>query len=132
MKTKIAKNEYYEAYVDEEINRTYWVMKGKWKKMTDIPDYVEHNREVARHLRSGFTMLMDVSTFEMPAPDVLEVLTEMAKLFENVGMKRQALIINKSNLKAIRASRDVMKEADMDVKMMQFGTFEDAIEWLNR
>ena len=132
MKKEIAKNEYYEAYLDEEINRMYWVMKGKWNKMTDIPDYVQHNKEVARCLKPGFTAVTDIRTLEIPAPKVLEVITEMVKMMEEAGMGRQAQIINKNDLNAIRASRDVMKEADMDLKMMQFGSYEEAIEWLNK
>jgi len=132
VKREIAKNDYYEAYVDEEINRMYWVMKGKWNKMTDIPDYVQHNREVVRHLKPGFTALIDISTFEIPPPNVIEVITESAQMMEQAGMGRQAQIINKKDMEIVRASRDVMKEADMDLKMMQFGSYDEAIEWLDR
>ena len=132
MKKEIAKNEYYEAYVDEEINRMYWVFKGKWKKMADIPDFVFHNKEVARHLKPGFTAFSDIRTFEIPPPGVIDVITEMVKMMESAGMGRQAQIINKKDLEVIRASRNVMKESDMDLKMMQFGSYEEAIEWLNR
>jgi len=132
MKREIAKNEYYEAYVDQEINRMYWVMKGKWEKMTDIPDYVRHNREVADLLKPGFTAVIDIRTFEIPAPNVLQVITESVQMMEKAGMGRQAQVINKKDMEIIRKSRDVMKEADMDLKMMQFGSSEEAIEWLNR
>ena len=131
MKEEIAKNEYYEAYVDEEINRMYWVLKGKWNEIAEIPDYMKHNREVARHLKPGFTAVIDIRLFVVPEPKVLEVLTESAQMMENAGMGRQAQIVNKSDLKVIRASRDALKEADMDLKMMQFGSYEEAIEWLN-
>jgi len=132
MKREITKNDYYEAYVDEELNRMYWVMKGTWKKMTDIPKYVQHNKDVARLLKPGFTALIDIRTFGVPSPSVLEVITESVKMMEGAGMGRQAQIINQKDMEIVRASRDVMKEADMDLKMMQFGTYEDAIEWLNR
>ena len=132
MKKEIVKNKYYEAYVDVENNRMYWVMKGQWNKMTDIPDYVYHNKEVLRYLKPGFTALTDIRTLEMPSPAVIEVITEMVQMMENAGMGRQAQILNKNDLVAIRTSRNVMKEADMDLKMMQFGSYEDAIEWLDR
>jgi hypothetical protein len=118
--------------VDEEINRVYWVMKGKWEKMIDIPDFMQHHRELARHLKPGFTALTDIRTFEIPAPAVIEAITEATKMMENAGMGRQAQIINKEDMDLVRASRGVMKEADMDMKMMQFGSFEEAVEWLNR
>jgi len=132
MKKEIAKNTYYEMYVDQEINRAYWVFKGKWDKMSDLPNYIHDNREVLRHVKPGFTVVTDIRTFEMPSPKILEVITESAKEVESAGMRRQAHIIDKKNLEAIRASRGAMKEADMDLKMMQFGSYEEAIEWLNR
>jgi hypothetical protein len=132
MKKEITKSEYFEMYVDPEINRVYWVMKGKWNKMTDVPDFVQHHREGLRYLKPGFTALTDIRTFEIPAPQVLEVIIEMAKMMEDAGMGRQAQIINKKDLEIVRASRSAMKEADMDLKMMQFGSSEEAIEWLNR
>jgi hypothetical protein len=132
MKKEIAKNEYYEMYVDEDINRIYWVLKGKWTRMADLPYYVQHHKEAARILKPGFTAVADIRTFEIPSPAVLEVITEMTKFMENAGMGRQAQIVNKKDMEAIRASRGVMKEADMDLKMMQFGSYEDAVEWLDR
>lgn len=132
MKKEIAKNEYYEAYVDDEINRMYWVMKGKWKKLADIPDYRKHNMETLSHLRPGFTALIDIRDMEIPGDEVLGLITEMTREVENAGMKRQAQIINKDFLEGIRKSRDVIKESGMDLKMMQFGSSEEAIEWLNR
>lgn len=45
MKKQIANNEYYEVYVDEEINRMYWVMRGRWEKLSDVSGYRKHNRE---------------------------------------------------------------------------------------
>jgi hypothetical protein len=132
MKQEIVKNEYYEIYVDEEINRAYWVLKGKWNKMTDIPNYMQDSREALRYMKPGFSVLTDIRTFEVPPQGVLERITESAKIVEDAGMGRQAHIINKKDIEAMRASRDVMKEADMDLKMMQFGSYEEAIEWLNR
>ena len=132
MKREITKSEFFEMYVDNEINRVYWVMKGKWNKMTDVPDFVQHHKEGLRYLKPGFTALTDIRTFEVPAPPVIEVIVEMAKLMENAGMGRQAQIINKKDMEIIRASRSAMKEADMDLKMMQFGSYEEAVEWLDR
>jgi len=132
VKREIAKNKYYESYVDEEINRMYWVMKGRWNKLSDIPDYRKHNMETLSHLKSGFTALIDIRDMEIPGDEVLGLITEMTKEVENAGMRRQAQIVNKDFLEGIRTSRDVIKESGMDLKMMQFGSSEEAIEWLNR
>lgn len=132
MKKEIAKNEYYEVFVDEEINRVYWVFKGKWEKVMDVPNFMRDNTESLRYLKPGFTVLSDVRMFEMPSPEILEIMTEAAKISESAGMGRQAHVINKKDLKAVRASRNAMKEADLDLKMMQFGDYEEATAWLNK
>jgi len=132
MKKEIARNEFYEVYVDEEINRTYAVMKGKWNKVTDIPDFLEHTRESVRNLKPGFSDLVDIRTFEVPSPEVLDLIMESIKITESAGIGRQAQIINKQDIEIVRTSRDAAKETDMDVKMMQFDNYKDAIEWLDR
>jgi hypothetical protein len=132
MKKEIAKNEYYEVYVDEEINRVYWVMRGDWKKLSDIPDYERHNEEVLNMLEPGFTVLLDLREMGIPAPEVLAYVTDLTKKAESFGLGRQAHILDRKSIEAIRTSRDVIKEAGVDVKMMQFGTFEEADEWLDR
>lgn len=131
MKKEIAKNKYYEAYVDEELNRAYWVFKGKCDNVMQIPNLKQDHKEVLSHLKPGFTVLSDLRTFEVPAPEVTEVMAESAKISENAGIKRQAHVINKKDMEAIRASRGAMKTADMDLKMMQFDSYEEAEKWLD-
>ena len=132
MKKEIAKNAFYEAYVDEEINRMYWVMRGQWKKLSDIPDYRKHNMETLSYLKPGFTALIDLRDMEVPGTEILGSLTETTKEVEEAGVGRLAQIVDKKSLEAIRTGRGVIKESGMDVKMMQFGSYEEAIEWLDR
>jgi len=132
MKKEIAKNQFYEVYVDEEINRMYWVNRGYWEKVSDIPDYRKHNIETMGHLKPGFTALIDIRDMEIPSVEVLDLITEMTKMVESAGLKRQAQILNKEFLEGIRKSREVIKESGIDLKMMQFGSYEEAIEWLDR
>ena len=132
MKKEIAKNEYYEVYVDEDINRAYWVMRGDWKKLSDVPDHERHNEEVLILLKPGFTVLLDLREMGIPSLEVLEYVTALTQKAENAGLGRQAHILDRKSIEAIRTSRDVIKEAGVDRKMMQFATFEEAIEWLNR
>lgn len=76
--------------------------------------------------------MTDTRNFNVPDPEVLELITEMVTMMEKAGMGRQAVIINKKDMEIIRASRGVVKEADTDLKMMQFGSYEEAIKWLNQ
>lgn len=132
MKREIVKNEYYEIYVDEEINRVYWVMRGQWKKRSDVPEYKKHNIESLGHLKPGFTTLIDLRDMEVPNPEVLDLMIEVSSDSEKAGQGRQAQILRKDFLEGVRISRDVIKESGMDLKMMQFATSEKAVEWLDR
>lgn len=132
MKQEIAKNEFYEAYVDEEINRAYWVMRGDWKKLSDVPDYEKHNDIVLSLVKPGFTVVLDLREMGIPSPEVLEYVTSLTKKAEDAGLGRQAHVLDRKSIEAIRTSRDVIKEAGVDLKMMQFATYEEAVEWLDR
>jgi len=132
MKKEIAKNEYYEIYVDEEINRVYWVMRGHWKKPSDVPEYRKHNIDSLNYLKPGFTTLIDLRDMEVPGAEVLDLMVEVSRDAEEAGQGRQAQVLKKDFLEGVRISRDVIKESGMDLKMMQFGTFGEAIDWLNR
>ena len=74
MKKEIANNKYYEAYVDEALNRSYWVFKGKCDSIANIPNLKRDHKTVMSHLKPGFTVLNDLKTFEVPAPRSLSYL----------------------------------------------------------
>jgi hypothetical protein len=69
---------------------------------------------------------------ELPSQEVLDLMVEVSKDSEEAGQGRQAQVINKKDMGIIRGSRDVLKKSDMDLKMMQFGSYNEAIEWLDR
>jgi hypothetical protein len=132
MKKEIAKNEYYEIHVDQGINRVYKVMRGHWKKLADVYDYKRHNLEAMSYLEPGFTTLLDIREMQLPSDEVLDLMVGVSKDSEEAGQGRQAQVINKKDLGIVRKGRNVIKESDMDLKMMQFGTIEEAVEWLDR
>ena len=132
MKKEIAKNEFYEIHVDEVINRVYKVLRGHWKKFADVFDYKRHNLEAMSHLKPGFTALLDIREMQLPSDEVLDLMVGVSKDSEEAGQGRQAQVINKKDMGIVRKGRTVIKESDMDLKMMQFGTIEEAVEWLDR
>jgi len=132
MKKEIAKNEFYEIHVDKEINRVYKVMRGHWKKLSDVLDYKRHNLEALGYLKPGFSTLLDLRDMEVPSDEVLDLMVGVSRDSEEAGQGRQAQIINKKDMGIVRKGRDVIKESDMDLKMMQFGSYEEAVEWLDR
>ena len=132
MKKEIANTQYYEIHVDEEINRVYKVMRGHWKNLSDVLDYKKHNLESLSYLKPGFTTLLDLRDMQLPSQEVLDLMVAVSKDSEEAGQGRQAQIINKKDMGIVRKGRDVIKESDMDLKMMQFGSYDEAVEWLNR
>jgi hypothetical protein len=132
MKKEIAGNNYYSISVDEEINRMYITMKGEWNKPSKVPNFIQDHEELIRHLKPGFTSLVDIKDMEPPSQDMLTILTKAVEMIEKAGMKRQAQIVGKASLEMIRKSRGALKESGADEKMIQFGSYEEAIEWLDR
>ena len=132
MKKEIANTEYYEIHVDEAINRVYKVMRGHWKQLSDVLDYKKHNLESLRYLKPGFTTVLDLREMELPSQKILDFMVEVSKDSEQAGQGRQAQIINMQDKGITRKGRDVIKDSDMDLKMMQFGSLEEAVKWLDR
>lgn len=131
MKKEIASNSYYSIHVDEEINRMYITMKGKWEKPSQVPNFIQDHDVLLRHLKPEFTSLVDIHNMEPPSQDMLKILTKAVEMIEKAGMKKQAQIIDKASMELVRASRGALKESGADEKMIQFADPGEAEKWLD-
>ena len=132
MKKEIAGNQFYTISVDEEINRMYITFRGEWKKPSQVPNLISDHEKLLRHLKPGFTSLVDLSEMKTPSAEAVEVLTEAASMLEKADMKKQAQIIDKATMDVIRQSRGAMKDAGADDRMIQFTDPDEAEKWLDR
>ena len=132
MKKEIASNQYYSIQVDEDINRMYTTFKGEWKKPSQVPSFIQDHEVLVRHLKPGFTSLVDLKDMAPPSEDMLPILIRAVEMIEKAGMKKQAQIIDKASMELVRSSRGALKEAHADDKMIQFSDPAEAEAWLDQ
>lgn len=128
MKKEIAKNERYEMYVDKTKNRTYFIFRGFWQTLDDVPNLLEDHIHAMSEVRSGFTSITDASEMKTPVPEVTQLLIEMKNISNKKGQGRVARIVDTAITKIV--SQRIDRESEMDLPTQNFGTYEEAEAWL--
>jgi hypothetical protein len=130
MKKEIAKNEFYEMYVDIEKNRSYSVYKGFWPDTDEfLNTYKSNLRKMVGQLKHGFTSVVDLRKLKVPSQKVMETFVEVQKIQNDAGVSKAARVIEQAITK-IAADR-VGREGDMEEKAGIFNTMEEAEVWLD-
>ena len=127
MKQEIAKNEYYEIYVDTEKNRYYYTLFGYWSSVDLIPDNLEDLKNAISRLKPGFDCLADLRTMKPPPEEVASHHMKAQKLVKDKGLSRIAEVYDQKIVKfmADRYSR----ESKANTKT--FSSLSEAEEWLD-
>lgn len=129
MKKEIAKNELYEMYIDKAKNRTHIIFRGFWKTIDDVPNLLEDFKRTMDEVKSGFTSITDASQMKTPGPEVSQLLIEMKNISNKKGQGRVARILDKAITKIV--SQRIDRESEADAMTQNFGTYEEAEEWLD-
>jgi hypothetical protein len=114
MKKRIARTDFYDIDVDEDINRVYIAFKSEWKKLSQVPNYITDIEDTVRHLKSGFTSLSDIAGMKPPSEECHQHIVKSQGMFNDAGMKKQDLIVDKNTMDLIRKSRSAHKELGTD------------------
>ena len=125
----IAQNEYYSISYLPEKNRIYYKVTGYWDSTEVVPEYLTHIKEVLKHVKRGYTMLVEVADL-VPHPDDVETLRKQAqRMAVEAGMLVAAEIV----------PNDILSDIQMDNMTGQtsftvgkFGSYADAETWLDK
>lgn len=130
MKKEMAKNEFYEMYVDIEKNRSYSIYRGFWPDTEEfLNTYKSNLRKTVGQLKPGFTSVVDLRKLKVPSAKVMETFVEVQKIQNDAGVSKAARVIEQAITK-IAADR-VGREGDMEEKAGIFNTMEEAEVWLD-
>jgi hypothetical protein len=130
MKEEIAKNEYYEFYVDTQKNRIYLTMKGYWPSAEAIGDYISDLKKCLGRMRPGYTSLVDMTQGKIPHKDAFDVLMKGRELTIQAGLGKQAQIVTEPLEKL--ASDRIDKETGIEKeKVRKFNAISEAETWLD-
>jgi hypothetical protein len=125
--TTIRDNKYYTLAVFPEKNRAYLTIKGFWRNLEVVPDYLNDWMKVTALLKRGFTLLTDASQMKTHP-------REVQKLHEQA----QAIILRGGVLKIAEVLKDEIAELQLDAvakttkfPKKNFRTKEEAEKWLD-
>ena len=129
MKEEIAKNDYYEMYVDKDRNRFYSKLKGFWQKASDVPDYLDDNKKVLSMLSPDFTLLVDNRDVKPPTQEIMDLHVKAVEMCNRAGIGRTALIVSQMLVKF--AGGRALREGGIEEKSRQFNDPKEAEDWLD-
>lgn len=90
MKTEIAKTEKYVLAVDTTKNRIYYTMIGFWQKASDVPDYTKDWEKAIAKVKTGFTILTDITRCKTPHPSLKSMFEKTQRRLGEAGLKKTA------------------------------------------
>jgi hypothetical protein len=129
MKQEIAKNDYYEFYVDQSKNRYYSKLIGFWEKASDVPDFISDHRKALELLSPGFTILVDNREYKTPVQECMELHIKIIGMSNEAEVGKIALVESQAVVKI--AGGRVMREGGMEETSRQFNDIKEAEDWLD-
>ncbi|MBN1881909.1 MAG: hypothetical protein JW885_07030 [Deltaproteobacteria bacterium] len=130
MKHTVSKNSLYEFQVDVEKNRIYFTPVGDWDSPHDVPNYIEDINKCINMVRSGYTVLSDITHLGVPSPEVNNLHSEAQEMMRQSG-QRKAAIVNRSMTMNIHLDKVYDKVGKDQFQMGTFNNLEDAEKWLD-
>jgi hypothetical protein len=127
---EIAKNEYYTITYDETENCIYWVMKGFWKDMSVVPDFISDWDKAIKVTRPGWKIFSDASQCKVVPPEVQEAKIQNQKRSLQNGCVKIARIVD-SAITKMSFSKEI-SQPGMSGVIKQFGSdqINEARKWL--
>ena len=122
----IAKNEFYEIHYDDNKNRVYFKIIGLWNSPKDVPNYISDIQKTANTVKSGFTLVSDITQMRTPPQEVGELHEQAQQILVRAGLDKTAEVVTSSILKM--TANQYAKKSNMTKQT--FTSKEEAENWL--
>ena len=96
MKQEIAKNKFYEIYIDKIKNRMYLKIKGFWRHKDDVANYTNDILRATASINSDFTLLADLSEMIAHPAEVQDIHIEAQQILISKGLLQTAEVYESS------------------------------------
>lgn len=126
-RTKIADNDQYSIEVSTEKNRAYLVIKGFWRNVDAVPNYINDWKKAMDYLKDNFTILNDAVAMKSHPQDVKELHGQVLAVLQTRKMGPAASLIANSVTEVQFAS--IAKGTDINTS--NFSNAADAEKWLD-
>ena len=105
MEELITKTEFYVIEIDKVKNRGYITFTGFCKAASEIPNFLDDVKKATQGLKSGFTLLADLTKFKTPAKEVADLHMESQKTWIQLGLSKTAVLMPESALIKMATTR---------------------------
>jgi hypothetical protein len=130
MMTEIATTPFYSIKADTGKNRIYYTIIGTWKNPSDVPNYLEDIKKAARQVKSGFTILTDLTSAKTAMPEIKKLHEQAQSILISAGLSKVAEVfpekdyILKMQVNKISETTKMNKQA--------FDSRKEAEQWLDK
>jgi hypothetical protein len=128
MKKQLARTEHYSIDIDSSKNRAYFALSGFIKSPSDIPHLLSDVSLAAKGLKTGFTLLADLTAAKPVSAEASEVLLRSQQTWIQSGMAKAAEVSPGATVKM--AADRIGKDSGM--KRIAFATIAEAEKWLDQ
>jgi len=125
---EIAKTDKYSIEVNKQKNRIYFILRGFWESLADVPDYFSDWQRATKEVTSGFTILTDAREMITPMPEVSELHKRTQAMLVASGLRKTAEVVPSKSIEQ-SALRRYAKVSGMAKE--SFDDVTEAEKWLD-
>lgn len=125
---RLTGNDFYEIEVDSEKNRLYLTVKGYWRALTDVSNYLQDLQSAVDRLLRGFTIVTDVTQAKTSSEEAGVLHIKAQEYIVQAGLSRTAEIHPESKITCMALNR-YARTSGMD--RAAFASLEEAEAWLD-
>lgn len=129
MTTEIAKNENYEIHVNEEKNRIYIKVIGKWISRDKVKDFFPNWKKATSYMQPNFTVFADVRLMGSMSKEVELLHQEVQVYLVEQGLLLTAQLASVDDLADYQIHRSTQRA---NLPIVKFATQEEAENYLDQ
>jgi hypothetical protein len=130
MMAQIASTPFYSINADTGKNRIYYTITGTWKSPSDVPNYLEDIKKAVRQVKSGFTILTDLTHAKTAMPEIKKLHEQAQSILISAGLSKVAEVFPEKDY-ILKMQVDKIAQATKMVKK-EFINKKEAEEWLDK
>ncbi|BDD05057.1 hypothetical protein [Aureibacter tunicatorum] len=121
---KVALNQYYHIHLSPRKNRIYCKLNGFWPSTARVEAYEEHLTQALTKIKSGASILFDLSDMKVHPPEVKLFHSKVERLLRNSGVQNIAEVVADNVLMEVEGNSPNSISS-------KFTTIQEADKWLD-
>lgn len=127
--TLIAQNQCYTLLYIPHNNSLHFIIRGFWKNLALVPDYLPDLKKAKAAVKPGFKLLLDLSTLITHPQAVMSLHIEAFELLQGAGLSKSAFVCPTDRIARLQVE-ETLSQSHLLSK--RFGTYEEAVAWLDQ